>query len=93
MGHTHAAQGEVNLNLLAQWTQDLTGSPVLAAAVTQANTARGALELLLAAGAERVVAQVGEQMLLTLRAFADRPVQVQVLIFSSEGALLWQGEI
>ncbi len=93
MGHTHASRGEVNLNLLAQRTQDLTGSPVLAAAVTQANTARGALELLLAAGAHQVVARVGEQMLLTLRSFADRPVQMRALIFSSEGALLWQGEL
>jgi cobalt-precorrin-5B (C1)-methyltransferase len=92
MGHTHASRGEVDLNLLAQWTQDLTGSPALAAAVTQANTARGALELLLAAGAEPVAARVGEQMLLNLREFADRPVQVRALIFSSEGTLLWQGE-
>jgi cobalt-precorrin-5B (C1)-methyltransferase len=93
LGHTHASRGEVDLNLLARWTQDLTGSPALAAAVTQANTARGALELLLAAGAQSVVTRVGEEMLRTLKSFADRPVSLTALIFSSEGPLLWQGEI
>jgi cobalt-precorrin-5B (C1)-methyltransferase len=93
LGHTHASRGEVDLNLLAQWTQDLTGSPALAGAVTQANTARGALELLLAAGALPVVTRVGEEMLWTLRSFADRPVDVEALIFSTEGPLLWQGEM
>lgn len=92
LGHTHAHRGEIDLNLLARWTQDLTGSPALAAAVSQANTARGALELLLAAGAERVVAWVGEQMLSSLQSFADRPVSLRALIFSPAGVLLWQGE-
>lgn len=93
LGQTHASHGEVDLNLLAQWTQELTGSPALAAAITQANTARGALELLLGAGAREVVAQVGDRMLLSLRSFADRPMNVGAMIFSSEGMLLWQGEI
>ncbi len=93
LGHTHASQGEVDLDLLAQWTGDLTGSAALAAAITQANTARGALELLLAAGALPVVARVGEEMLRTLKTFADRPVSLEALIFSSAGQLLWLGEI
>jgi cobalt-precorrin-5B (C1)-methyltransferase len=93
LGQTHASRGEVDLNLLAQWTQDLTGSPALAAAITQANTARGALELLLAAGAQPVVDRLGKEMLRSLRSFADRPVELEALIFSSEGALLWLGEI
>jgi cobalt-precorrin-5B (C1)-methyltransferase len=93
LGHTHASQGEVDLHLLARWTRDLTGSPALAAAITQANTARGALELLLAAGAQPVVIRVGEEMLRTLRSFADRPMHLSAVIFSSGGQLLWQGGI
>jgi cobalt-precorrin-5B (C1)-methyltransferase len=93
LGQTHASHGEVDLNLLAQWTRELTASPVLAAAVTQANTARGALELLLAAGAPQVVTRVGERMLATLRSFADRPMKLGAVIFASEGKLLWQGEL
>jgi cobalt-precorrin-5B (C1)-methyltransferase len=91
LGHTHASRGEVDLNLLARWTQDLTGNAALAAAVTQANTARGALELLVAAGGLPVVTRVGEEMLRTLRSFADRPVDLEALIFATEGPLLWQG--
>jgi cobalt-precorrin-5B (C1)-methyltransferase len=93
LSHTHASRGEVDLNLLAEWTRDLTGSPTLAAAITQANTARGAMELLVAANSRQVIARVGEKMLLTLRAFADRPLDLEVLIFSSDGGLLWQGEL
>lgn len=92
LGQTHASRGEVDLNLLARWTRELTSSPALAEAVSQANTARGALELLLAAGAHKVVALVGEQMLRTMRSFTDRPMRCGVLIFSSEGGLLWAGE-
>jgi len=91
LGHTHASRGEVDLNLLARWTQELTGSTALSQAVIRANTARGALDLLLAAGAQAVVGRVGEGMLRTLKTFADRPVRLQTLIFSSEGALLWRG--
>jgi cobalt-precorrin-5B (C1)-methyltransferase len=93
LGHTHAVRGEVDLSLLAQWTRDLTGSAVLAEAVVQANTARGALDLLLAAGEHAVVARVGEEMLRTLKTFTDRPVALEALIFSSAGQLLWQGGI
>jgi cobalt-precorrin-5B (C1)-methyltransferase len=91
LGHTHASRGEVDLELLAAWTQALTGSAALAGMVTRANTARGALELLLAAKGEAVVARVGQKMLGALRTFADRPVSLEALIFSSEGQLLWQG--
>jgi cobalt-precorrin-5B (C1)-methyltransferase len=91
-GHTHASQGEVDLALLAQWTKELTGNLALAAAITQANTARGALELLLAAGEHAVVARVGEEMLKTLKTLADRPVALEAFIFSSAGQLLWQGK-
>ena len=91
LGHTHAARGEVDLELLAAWTREITGSAVLAGAVFQANTARGALELLLAAGGEAVAARVGKEMQNTLRTFTDRPVSLEALIFSAEGHLLWQG--
>ncbi len=91
LGHTHASRGEVDLDLLAEWTRDLTGNAVLAGAVTQANTARGALELLLPAGGQAVVARVGNEMLYTLKTFTERPVNLEALIFSSEGQLLWQG--
>ncbi len=91
LGQTHAAHGDVDLRLLARWTQELTGSSALAAAVGQANTAREALALLLAAKADKVVAHVGEQMLRTLGTFPDRPLRLEALIFATDGPLLWRG--
>lgn len=92
LGQTHASQGEVDLNLLARWTEDFTRDPALAAAVSRANTARGALEFLLAASAQAVITRVGEQMLRNLLSFADRPMAVEALIFATDGQLLWQGQ-
>ena len=67
LGQTHAAHGEVDLPLLARWSRELTGSAALAQAVAGANTARGALEVLQAAGGQAVVARVGNEMLNTLK--------------------------
>lgn len=92
LGQTHASRGEVDLPLLADWTRELTGRMDLAEAVRLANTARGALEVLQAAGAQGVVQRVGQEMLRTLKGFADRQVGVQALMFSSAGELVWQGE-
>ena len=92
LGQTHASQGEVDLGLLARWTRELTGSPDLAAAVGQANTAREALEILLAARAETVVTRVGTEMLHMLARFPDRPVSITARIFATDGQLLWQGQ-
>lgn len=92
LGQTHASQGEVDLQLLARWTQELTGSVALATAVGQANTAREALEILTAAKADAVVERVGSEMLRMLARFPDRPVTIEVLMFATDGQLLWHGQ-
>jgi cobalt-precorrin-5B (C1)-methyltransferase len=69
-GHTHASRGLADLKELGRWTVELTGDGALAQAVAGANTARQALELLSAAGADRVVARVGDRMLAALRNYA-----------------------
>ncbi|MGQ9920672.1 MAG: cobalt-precorrin-5B (C(1))-methyltransferase [Desulfobacca sp.] len=91
LAQTHASQGEVDLRLLARWTQELTGSAALATAVAQANTAREAQDLLLAAKADPVVARVGSEMLNMLSRFPDRPVTIEALMFATDGQLLWRG--
>jgi cobalt-precorrin-5B (C1)-methyltransferase len=91
-GHTHASRGLADLQELGRWTLDLTGDAVLAQAVAGANTARQALELLTAAGAGGVVAQVGARMLAALRNYAGPGTKLKAVGFDFAGAPLWRGE-
>ena len=77
---------------LGRWTLDLTGDAALAQAVAGANTARQALELLTAAGAGRVVAQVGVEMLAALREYAGGRAEAGPVILDFAGQPLWRGE-
>lgn len=91
-GHTHASRGLANLKELGHWTLELTGDARLAQAVARANTARQALEILSAAVAGRVVAQVGERMLAALRDHAGPVPRLNVIVLDFTGAILWRGE-
>ncbi|MDD2902219.1 MAG: hypothetical protein PHU44_07260, partial [Syntrophales bacterium] len=57
----------------------------------RANTARQALELLLAADARSVIAAVGEGMLAALRDYAGSVPDLAAVILDFAGAPLWQG--
>ena len=91
-GHTHASRGLADLKELGRWTLDLTGDAALAQAVAGANTARQTLELLSAAGARGVVAQVGAKMLAALREYAGPRPQLTAIILGFAGQQLWRGE-
>ncbi len=92
MAHTHAHKGPVDLERLGRWTREETGDEALAAAVRQANTARGALEALTGAGKQQpVAARVGEGMLRACRSFATTPLGITAMILDFSGRLLWQG--
>jgi cobalt-precorrin-5B (C1)-methyltransferase len=91
-GHTHASRGLADLKELGRWTLDLTGDAALAQAVAGANTARQALELLSGAGADRVVARVGDRMLAALRNYAGPGPELGAVVFDFAGAPLWRGE-
>jgi cobalt-precorrin-5B (C1)-methyltransferase len=91
-GHTHASRGLADLKELGRWTLDLTGDAPLAQAVSGANTARQALELLSAAGADRVVARVGDRMLAALREYAGAGPGLGAVVFDFEGSPLWRGQ-
>jgi len=91
-GHTHASRGLADLQELGRWTRDLTGDAALAQAVTGANTARQALEILTRAGAGGVVAMVGKRMLAALRDYGGPGPALDVLIFDFDGSPLWRGE-
>ena len=91
--NTHASQGMVDLRDLGRSVQEITGNSHLAQTVAQANTARHALELLLAAQAVDVVFRVGEEMLRYLRNFAGPGPHLEGIILDSGGRPLWKGEL
>ncbi|MBM4285713.1 MAG: cobalt-precorrin-5B (C(1))-methyltransferase [Deltaproteobacteria bacterium] len=90
-GHTHASRGLPNLKALGALTLEITGNPVLAVAVAGANTARQALELLLAGGAAAVLHLVGRRMLGALSAFAGPVPRLGAVLFDFDGAVRWEG--
>lgn len=90
-GHTHASRGLPDLKELGRWTHAETGRVELAQAVARANTARQALGILAAAGAEAVVAEVGRRMLAALRGYAGPVPQLTTFILDFSGDILWQG--
>ena len=90
-GHTHASQGLADLPELGRWTLELTGDATLAQAVARANTGRQALELLTAARAGQVVAEVGARMLAALRDYAGPGPRLAGLVLDFDGTTLWQG--
>jgi cobalt-precorrin-5B (C1)-methyltransferase len=90
-GHTHASRGLADLQALGRLTLSLTGNAALAQAVAGANTVRQTLELLTAAGAEDVVAQVGVRMLTALREYAGPGPRLNAAVLDFDGATLWRG--
>ncbi len=91
-GHTHASRGLADPKKLAVLTADQTGDRRLARAVARANTGRQALELLQAARADRVVAEVGARMLAALRDHAGPAPRLIAVILDFSGLPMWQGE-
>jgi len=91
-GHTHASRGLADLKKLGRLTGEITGDSGLAQEVARANTARQALEILLAAQARPVVAAVGERMLTALRDYAGPGPDLAAVILDFAGTSLWQGK-
>jgi cobalt-precorrin-5B (C1)-methyltransferase len=91
-GHTHASRGLADLKKLGRLAQEKTGDAGLAREVSQANTARQALEILLAARGLPVVAEVGLRMLAALRDYAGPGPGLAAVILDFAGLPLWRGE-
>jgi cobalt-precorrin-5B (C1)-methyltransferase len=91
-GHTHASRGLADLRQLGALALDVTGDVRLGTDLSQANTGRQALEILLAAQALPVVAEVGTRMLAALRGHAGPGPKLAAVILDFAGAPLWRGE-
>jgi len=91
-GHTHASRGLADLKQLGRLVLEKTGDERLGQEVSQANTGRQALEILLAARAIPVVAAVGARMLAAVRSFTGPGPTLAALILDFAGEPLWRGE-
>ena len=91
-GQTHASRGLADLKKLGRLTAETTGDAELAQEISRANTARQALEILVAVQAEPVVAAVGEGMLAALRDYAGPGPGLAAVILDFSGAVIWRGE-
>ncbi len=91
-GQTHASRGLADLKKLGQLTEEITGNSRLAREVARANTGRQALEILLGAEKQPVVAAVGERMLAALREYAGTGPDLAAVILDFAGQPLWRGE-
>jgi cobalt-precorrin-5B (C1)-methyltransferase len=91
-GHTHASRGLADLKKLGRLTAETTGDAKLAQEVSRANTARQALEILLAEQAGPVVAAVGARMLAALGDYAGPGPDLAAVILDFAGEPLWRGE-
>ena len=90
-GHTHASRGLANLKELGRLTGEKTGDSGLAREISRANTARQALEILLAAQARPVVTEVGTRMFAALRDYAGPGPGLAAVILDFAGEPLWRG--
>lgn len=89
--HTHASRGVASFRELALWTQEQTGDPLLAQAVSRANTAREVLEMLPAPQQRAVVKEVGSRMLAALRVHAGPGPQLTAMLLDFDGhPLFWE---
>jgi cobalt-precorrin-5B (C1)-methyltransferase len=88
--HTHAARASMALDLLADWTAELTGKTHLAGQIRDANTARQAFELLGVFPA--VIARVGQGIVGHAQAFAVQETAVRSLIFDYQGGIVFDSD-
>jgi cobalt-precorrin-5B (C1)-methyltransferase len=86
--YTHAHRSPLELQPLALLAGERGYGAALTEALAGANTARQALELLLAEGAGDVVEAVARQALKQARGFAGRPIALRLMLFDYDGTLL-----
>ncbi|MFH1057910.1 MAG: cobalt-precorrin-5B (C(1))-methyltransferase CbiD [Pseudomonadota bacterium] len=88
---THAHRADLDLAPLAQWLAAAGASPELCAQVVTANTARHALEMLVAAGRGELAAAVGPHMLAAARGMLGPGPALWAAVLDLEGAVLYRG--
>ncbi len=85
--HTHAAKAALVLERLAEWTREATGDDALAQAISSANTARQAFEIL-KSRAPSMLDAVAQRIVRSALNFAKTPVAVRCIIFDYDGRIV-----
>ncbi len=84
--HTHAAKAVLVLERLAEWTRKATGDDALVQAISDANTARQAFEIL-KNRAPCMLDAVARRIVRAALKFANKPVAVRCIIFDYDGRI------
>ena len=93
-GHTHASRGLADLKQLGRLTGEKTGDARLAQEVSRANTARQALEILLAAQARPGGGRSGQSgCWRPCATYAGPGPELAAVILDFAGVPLWRGRV
>ena len=90
LAYTHAHKARLDLARVAQWLAEAEADPGLVRAVSQANTARHALDIMKEHDALNLTNEVGARMARSARRFAGTGVEVWVRIVDFDGTILYQ---
>jgi len=89
--HTHAANSELSLKKLSEWTMDITGDLMLAKQILSANTARHAFELF--GTRKKVIIQyIGEKVKKSAENFLKGNSEIGVIIFDFNGCVIFNSD-
>lgn len=89
---THASQGSIDLAFLAELAPKIPEREHLREAVSRANTARHALQIIKETGEMDVISRVGELALNTLKVYTKKDMYVIFTLLDFDGKILWQGD-
>ncbi|MBW1698279.1 MAG: cobalt-precorrin-5B (C(1))-methyltransferase [Deltaproteobacteria bacterium] len=86
--HTHAGVSSLTLQRLGQWSEEFTKDAAFAAAVSGANTARGAFELI-QERYPKIIGEVGQRIVGWARKYSAPDVHVRSVIFDYSGKVVF----
>ena len=89
LANTHASYGEVDLGRLAQWAKEESGREGPADEIKEANTARGALEVIRREHLSGIIDRAGKGVIERLKRYLPQDVAVDAVILDFSGVILW----
>ncbi len=89
--HTHAAKSKLTLDKLADWALQVTQDSMLSAAISAANTARHAFDMIFPKY-PAVVAHVGKKVISSAKTFAGRTTEIQCVVFDYSGKVAFDSK-
>lgn len=89
--HTHAARSDLSLAVLSEWALAAVGDGEFSRRLSRANTARGALSMIMETHPV-MIADVGRRMLLSARRFSGADIALRAMIFDYCGKVLYTSE-